>query len=121
MEQRRLALAEAGRNVARYLEIGILIDGARNQAGHFILAGERYGKRRRERGRRLDSRKTNLSNVVALVDAKSAANLVERALFLDTADVGVHVADVVEVRKYKRLFGVKAARDDILKERKNDA
>ena len=64
--------------------------------------------------------KANLANVVALVNTKCTTDLIECTLLLNASNVGVHVADVVEVRKYKRLFRVKADGDNILQLQKKE-
>mmetsp|Transcript_68938 Transcript_68938/g.166683 ORF Transcript_68938/g.166683 Transcript_68938/m.166683 type:complete len:219 (-) Transcript_68938:313-969(-) len=114
VDQRGLAEAEARRHVSCHAEVRVLVDGARDEAGHGGVAAEDVREGGRERRRRLHRREGVLADVDGVVEAEDALDLVVRGGLLYLEDVRVHVPDVVEVGEDERLRDVEAARDDVL-------
>lgn len=88
MHQGRLRESQPRGDVASHPEVRILVDGAGNQNGNFLLA-EDVGKGRRQARRRLHCRESDFSNHVRVAEAENSFDLVERDAFLDSDDVAV--------------------------------
>jgi len=67
-------------DVAGHAELGVLVNGLRDQAGHVSAPAEDVGKRVAETGCGLDGREADLPDVIRVVHAENATHLVERSL-----------------------------------------
>mmetsp|Transcript_22472 Transcript_22472/g.57027 ORF Transcript_22472/g.57027 Transcript_22472/m.57027 type:complete len:401 (-) Transcript_22472:153-1355(-) len=113
VNQRGLEKAELRRRIARQAEVGVLVDRARDEAGHALVLPEDMRERGREGGRGLYGGKSVLPDVVRVRKAKDGLDRRVGGEFLDAHDVGVHGAHVVEVGEDEGARDVEATRDDV--------
>lgn len=113
-DQRRLSSFKARRNVPCHPEVGILIDGARDQTRDVVSFAEDVRERGSEARRRLDGRERRLAHAIVGCEAEDGSGLVAVDNFPDLDNVLVEGrAHVVKVVENERFRWVKAHRNDV--------
>ena len=72
------------------------------------------GERVTEGGSSLNRWESKFSDIVRLIEAENAFDLIEINVLLDTNHIGIQMLNVSDIRKNKGLLWVKTKSDDIL-------
>jgi hypothetical protein len=96
VNERGLEQLEARRDVARDAKVGILVDGARNEARHVGAAAKDVRKGARERGRGLNGGKGPLADIALIVKAEGGGGRVRGDEALNLNDERIHVTHVLQ-------------------------
>lgn len=102
------------RNIACHSEVWVLINCGGDDAGNVSTLAINVRERVRETRGGLDGWERKFSDVVRLVEAKDALDLVEVYVFLNANHVWIELLNVINVTEDKGLLGVKAEGNDIL-------
>ena len=113
-----LVLQTSG-DISGHSEVGVLIDGAGNEAGNSnglgLILAEDVGEGRRPTASTLDTAEVNATNVGAVVEAKDGAGLVEGDVLGQAHNVLVEGAThKLEIAEDESLVGIEADSDDVL-------
>lgn len=102
------------RNITGHSEIRVLINGGRDDTWNVgtLAVDVREGVREARSG--LDGRKGKFADVVRLVKAEDALDLVEVNVFLHANHVGIELLNVFNVTEDKSLLGIKSEGDNVL-------
>jgi hypothetical protein len=114
MNERRFKIAHLSGIVTALAKIGILVDGAGDQAGDLLMVGaEDEGKGSSKGSGRLHGRESEFGNVIAISKAKGAFNLIDGCSFAEKANISIEggpvtTIDEVRVNEDECLFDVEA-------------
>ena len=101
-------------DVTSHTEVGVLVDGGRDQARYLVVVAEDVRERVREGGDGLDGWVGELAHALVIGETEDAANLTQSDVLLRLEDVGIHLVDVLRVTKDKGLLWIEAKSNDIL-------
>ena len=110
---------QTSRDISGHSEVGILIDGAGNEAGDSdglrLILAENVGEGRRPTAGTLDTAKVNATDVGAVVESEDGAGLVEGDVLGQAHNVLVEGAThKLEIAEDEGLVGIEADSNDIL-------
>jgi len=114
MNEGWLLVSEARSHIASHAEVWVLVDRLRDQAQHVLGSSKGHREGAGEGRGSLNSWEANLSNVGLVIEAKHANGLAEGHALANLANIGVHVADVVQIAKDKGLCLIESACNDVL-------
>ncbi len=101
-------------HITCHSEVGILIDGGWDQTCYIFTCAEDVGERVTEGGSGLNWWESKFSDIVRLIKAENAFDLIEIDVLLYTDHIGIQVLNVSDVRKNESLLWIKTKGDDIL-------
>jgi len=101
-------------NVTSHAEVRILIDCTRDQALHIRAISKDVREGSRKRRSRLNRRKPEFPHAVCIAEPKDLFHLVRQHQFVDPQNNRIHVAQIVDVRKYEGFLDVEPNSDDVL-------
>ena len=105
---------QAGRDIATQAEIGVLVDGVRDQAGNISAALENVRESLRETGCDLGGWEGNFSDRVIFNESENGPSLIVIDELLNLQDGLVHETKVLGISKDESLFGIESGCDNIL-------
>jgi len=101
-------------HITCHSEVGILINGGWDQACYIFTCAEDVGERVTEGGSGLNRWKSKFTDIIRIIKAENAFDLIKIDVLLYTDHIGIQVLNVPNVRKNESLLWIKTKGDDIL-------